>query len=485
MLAALLAFGPLTACGDDGGSPKVEIPEVYAFESRLVPGQSSVDYGGQVFRHMLLVELKSFIGGLSTLIDAGTLTPTQPGDLFDALNSYFTFDADVSGQDAIKLTTTPPAVQTTWEDFGSGRMLVDKVAGNDSSTDYQDFTGGAFRGWSDTSIAAHGGGIDSPENLIIAFFRTLEKQAIDRVNGGAQLDAAGNELPVHVTPSGLDLNELINKFTTCAVAFHQGADDYLDDGTEGKGILSSNLAPESATARWTDLEHQWDEGFGYFGAARDYALYTDDEIAGAGGRDGWKSGYHDSDGDGAIDLATEYNFGHSSNAAKRDRGTLAGGETDMTGRAIEAFLAGRALIHAAVGRALTTDEMAALKRWRDQAVLAWEEAIAATALHYVNDTLVELNKIGTDDFSHAKLAKVWSELKGFALCSQFNPKSKMTAANFATLHAHIGDAPVLPAAGAEAVEAWRVKLRAARELIRAAYDFPVANLGGENGENGW
>ena len=51
-------------------------------------------------------------------------------------------------------------------------------------------------------------------------------------------------------------------------------------------------------------------------AARNFSDYTDDEIAGKGGRDNFR--FNDADGDGQIDL-TEFNFGNSVNAAKRDR----------------------------------------------------------------------------------------------------------------------------------------------------------------------
>jgi hypothetical protein len=485
LLIASSAAGA-AACGDDTTTPTgPELPTVYAFDSRFIPGQSSVRYDGQVFRHLLLAELKIFTGALSGAIDGGLLTPTQPGDLMGAFDYYFRFDADASRDDIPTLTTSPPPVQSTFGDFGSSAYLQEKVAGNDSSTDHKPFSVDALRGWSDASIAAQGGSISTPEGLLTAFFATIEKLAIDRVNGTIITDGRGQTLPVHVTASGLDLNELVNKFGTCAIAFHQAADDYLDDDVEGKGLKASNLAPSDAAVPYTALEHAWDEGYGYFGGARDYLLYTDDELSAAGGREGWSSGYHDSDGDGAIDLFTEYNFGHSTNAAKRDRGTKAGGETDLTKRAGEAFIKGRAVIANAAGRALTDAEMTALVVERDAALRAWEEAIAATALHYVNGTLKEMKKVGTDDFSHTKLAKAWSELKGFAMCSQFNPHSPMSDADFATLHAKIGDAPVLPAAGEEALEAYRVALREARELIRATYAFPEANLGGADGEDGW
>ena len=102
-------------------------------------------------------------------------------------------------------------------------------------------------------------------------------------------------------------------------------------------------------------------------------------------------------------------------------------------------------------------------------------------IHYVNDTLQVMNTFGTDDYDFTEHAKVWSEMKGFALGFQFNPHSPLLA-DFDEIHNLFGDAPVL--ADGE-VDAYRADLIAARDLIGAAYGFAAENLGDENGENGW
>ena len=128
----------------------------------------------------------------------------------------------------------------------------------------------------------------------------------------------------YITATEADLAQLVQKFLLGAVAFSQGADDYLDydevdaNGVDlvaaGKGLFGDNTALKDGK-KYTPLEHTWDEGFGYFGAARDYLEYTDDEIAGKGGRDNYQ-GHHDTDGNGKTDLVSEYNWGHSVNAAQ-------------------------------------------------------------------------------------------------------------------------------------------------------------------------
>lgn len=484
LLAGALLALTMTACDDDGGGNdgQLEVPSTYTFESRYEPGVSSVSYSGQTMRHVLIMELTAYVGGLNGAIDAGTLAPAE-GDVADALAYYLSFDSAASGDDPVTLTTTPAHSGATWNGISTDKDLFGKLAGNDSSTDWKDWDGGGFQGWSDASIAQHGGSIDSPQGLVTAFVETLDAAAVARANGTVAQDPDGNDLPVHVTAEGRDLQQLLQKVLTMAVTFSQTADDYLDDDIDGKGILSPNTRA-SETAAYTALEHAWDEGFGYFGAARDYADYTDDELAGASGRDGWV-GYHDTDGDGTIDLTAEYNFGLSTNAAKRDRGASASAPTDLTAEAFSAFVEGRAIIAAAPeGEDLDAATLAALTDARDRAVLAMEKAAAATAVHYINDTLQDMGRFGTDDYAFTDHAKHWSELKGFAIGLQFNPRSPMNA-DFATFHGLIGDAPVLASATAAEIAQYEQDLVAARDLLQAAYGFAEANMGDDDGQGGW
>ena len=80
-------------------------------------------------------------------------------------------------------------------------------------------------------------------------------------------------------------------------------------------------------------------------------------------------------------------------------------DIDLTAEAFDAFLAGRALI-AEAGGALDDTQLAELRAFRDTAVGAWEKAIAATVVHYINDTLADMASFGTDDYDfldHANL----------------------------------------------------------------------------------
>ena len=435
-------------------------PGLYAFESRFSPGVDSVAYDGQIARQVLISDIKKFIDGLTEAIDDASYTVGAEGSVVDSLDFYFRFDSDTYADEPHGVTTDPAPMQTTYGDISLGKDIVGKLAGNDSSTDHKDWST-EFGGWSDATFAAHGGAITSPEGFVLAMFEQIEANAIARADGVDRFAPDGTTvLPVHITEQGHDLGQLVQKFLTGAVSLSQGADDYLDDDTDGKGLLSSNA--QDGDKPYTALEHQWDEGFGYWGASRYYLDLTDDEIA--------SPGYKDVDGDGAIDLEREYNFGASGNAAKRDRGSATG--TDLTTETFTAFWSGRYLL-AEAGDELTPAELTELQGFRDAALLGWEKALAATVVHYMNDTITATNELDTVEYSFSNHAKVWSEMKGFAFAFQFNPYSPLSDADFDTLHGYLRDAPELTTAGATAYIA---DLEAARDLLADAYGFAAADV---------
>ena len=297
-----------------------------------------------------------------------------------------------------------------------------------------------------------------------------------------QVDA--NEIAVYINYDGTDLNQLIQKFLLMSVAYSQAADDYLD---ENKGLATDNITGDKdGTKPYSKLEHQFDEGFGYFGAARDYLSYNDNEIAGKvsseeDGRSDW-NGKHDTDGDGKIDLLSEINFGNSVNAGKRDRGSKSNANpTDFSKQAMDAFLAGRKLINDASGTELTDDQKTELVGYRDVALDAWERSVVATVIHYINDLRADLEPLetGSGDFNFTTAAKHFSEMKGFALGLQFNPYSPIAGsddtkfAKFVELHELLKDAPVLDESK---VADYRADLSAASDLLQTAYDFDADNV---------
>ncbi len=460
-----------------------DLLDYYDFVSEFDADKSSVSYGGQAARHALIAELKHYIGkgGLEADLENGTLTTKD--QVIAKLNSLY--NADENSWDGLNISFTT-AKQTKFSELSSSyKSLKDKVAGQDVSGQHKDWST-EFAGWGAK-------GSTTPIALIDTYFQQIADIAID--NLGSKRYAPGteaivaNEIPVYVTDNGLDLNQLIQKFLLMSVAYSQAADDYLD---EDKGLATDNIGQDKGTKDYTKLEHQFDEGFGYFGAARDYLAYSDHEIAGkvkddeSNGRLTW-NGQHDTNGDDVIDLMSEKNFGNSVNAAKRDRGsefladdvTPNPAATDYTKQAMDAFLMGRKLINDNAGADLTSDQMTELLTYRTAALDAWERGVVATVIHYINDLDGDLAEVGTDAFDYATTAKHFSELKGFALGLQFNPYSPIAGeeeakfAKFVKLHELLKDAPVLVEAD---VAAYRTDLAEARQLLQDAFEFDAATV---------
>ena len=436
--------------------------DVYEFES-AVTGGSSVKNTGQIMRQVLVDDMASELQLIDDMVQNYEIG-IEPGQVTSRLEFYFDFDGDTSGGVAILQTFDAEAEQTTYGEI-STKNLVDKIAGNDSATDHKDWST-EFEGWGAK-------GSTTPEGLVRTWFDMIDAQAVAWVAADIPLDPRGNPVAsVYVTPQGHDLRRLLGTFLRGAINFSQGADDYMDDDTAGKGLLASHEFTDSA---YTRLEHVWDEGFGYFGGARNYGDWSDDDIA--------SIGHLDVDGNGTINLFTEVNWGHSVNAANRDRG--ANIATDFTQQAWDGFLGGRKLLHDTVGTALTAMELHKLLEFRDHAIGGWENGMAATAIHHINYIIQEMNVMDTADYSFANHAKHWGELKGVALSLQFNPNSPLSDDHFTTVHGLIRDAPIIEFATSDERALYIEDLIKVRGILGDAYGFEPDNLGDENGENGW
>lgn len=423
---------------DDTGTTE---SDSYTFTN--ADGESSVSYSGQVFRHLLIADVKSYVSGLQDKVENSVVAP---GDVESDLLFYMDTIKDIDVAAVPHNFATGEALQVNYGDVSSGKNLFGKIAGNDSATDHVDWST-AFAGWTQD-------GVTSPESLVRVWIAELDARA-------AGFDPLSGET-VSVSTDGKDYGQLLQKFLWGAIAFSQGADDYLDDDVDGKGLLASHIPAEGKT--YSGVEHAWDEGFGYFGGAQDYGTWSDEEIA--------DNAYLDRNGDGSIDLKTEVNWAHSRNAGKRDKGSNV--RIDLTGDAWTAFWEGRNLLANTVGTELSDTDLETLRGYRDQALGAWEMAIVGTVIHYINDTLQDIR--GEADLND--LAKHWSEAKGFALSMQFNPHSALTDDDFGRLHELLGQNP-------ERTEDYVAALIEARTLLGQVYSVDAANLGDDNGENGW
>jgi hypothetical protein len=478
---ALASALTLAACGDNilipvDASPlpvdppvqpdartQISVPLTYLFESQFQQDVSSVVFDEASLLRVLALELDLQVARLTELIDSGELTPAD-GEVLTALERYYDFDLALDGRTSLLLVTGPPPVQPSLDSIASGldRGLADRIAGSDPAGMHRDFTQ-AFAGWQED-------GVTSPDTLVRSWLGRIDELAVQRAAGPVPQGPDGKPIAeVYITPQGHDLRQLVSSFLVGAVSFSRAVDVHLDDDTTDLGIAASNA--QYGELPYSLAENHWDLAFGHFGAAYDFSAYTDEEAAGLGGREGWSAGHHDSTGSGGVDLRFEHNYGSARLAAAAD---VADPDADRTGALFTAFLTGRAILQAS-GQPLSTERRQAMLEQRDAIAKAWEALLGETAVRALDQTLASMDAFGTAGYDFAAHARAWSTLEGMALGLQFSRFSPLSDDDRAALYQHIGDAPVLPDAGAGAIAAYRTALASARAILVAAYAPPAGN----------
>ena len=414
----------LAACGSDEeddtelevGTATIEIPQAYVFDSRFMEGESSVSYSGQVVRNLLLQDLKTTTDSVGK--DGGRSIAVS-----DMLKLYEYDDAL-----NLKTRTTTGALSASeshYSALSTGKNLVGKI--------------------SDEPVIGYN---RTADDLVREWFKGIADNSQDS-------DKLGTPM-AYTTDDGVDMSQMINKVLIGAVPYYQATGVYLG------GLLErDNSEARDGSDPYTAMEHAWDEAFGYFGAARDYSRYTDDQLAGS-----VDDFTFDSNADGSIDFKSEYNFGLSRNAGKRDKG---GSGVDFTQEIFNAFLAGRTAI-------TNQGTVAEISAHRQAAANGMEKVIAATVVHYINDTLSDMSELGTADENIANLNKHWAEMKGYTVALQYNPFRLISDGQLAELHGIMGKAPIYEKPGSNSYNTQVANYERAKDVLQAAYGFSNTNM---------
>jgi hypothetical protein len=230
-----------------------------------------------------------------------------------------------------------------------------------------------------------------------------------------ELDTLSQNTGGFVTPDKRDLKQLIEKYLMGGVFYNQATVVYLND-------ILSDKNTDPVVGQGTEMEHHWDEAFGYFGASRDYLNMNDETRI--------TPGESDANGDNEIDPQSEKNFYYSVTAAKRDIGAAsmaAESQTNFTDVLMGAFLEGRA--------AISNNDFTTRDNSRSSILFNWEALIAATTVHYALEVKADLKTGGED------IAKHWSELKAYASMLGQNPDGVISNDEYDVLMIRIGNNP--------------------------------------------
>ena len=273
-----------------------------------------------------------------------------------------------------------------------------------------------------------------------------------------------------VRPGGLDLGQMTQKVMWGAIAYWQGTSKYMSKIPNDDNTMSDDGDP------YTAMEHHWDESFGYFGAARDYNTgYSDDT-------DRKTDPYNDSNGDGLIDFKTEYNMGWAVTAAKRDLVDGVSVDYDFTKTIFDAYLEGRTLIY----NQAPLDEILVQ---RDIILNTWEKVVAAVSIHYINDTMSDLEALiaaGDANLAWDNLPESgdgykynihWAEMRAYAHGLIYNDFKLISDADIATVFGYMGTAPAYnEGSDFSAMQTLHDNLALAKPILQAAYGFSDAHM---------
>ena len=377
LLNTMLIFSSILifqGCGDDNPAPTatntVTAPDSYQFGSRFDGDDvSSVSYSGQTVRNVLIGDIKS------TIANAGEGTSTTA----EALVALYTN----SSATATLLNDATIAYQDISTKNLSGKIAPDNVIGYDMS----------------------------PDALIRSWFNAVENYDYDQ------------------TPTGLNIDQMVGKGLLGMVSYYQATSVYFDkvnDATENNATAATSTADDGTvtTKAYTDMEHHFDEAFGYYGAAIGYKNMTESERQSSGSATT------------AAEYTTLVNFDWAKYASKRSDVAGCSQSTDLDDTIMNAFLLGRAHISA-------ESPLADIQEQMDIVSTGWETVIAANIIHYAAD-VKGLMVAGASDFNcsmDASCSKYWSEMAPFAMALQFNENSPLTTADLTTLQSVIGMAP--------------------------------------------
>lgn len=247
------------------------------------------------------------------------------------------------------------------------------------------------------------------------------------------------------TSNGIVLNQFAEKMLLGTPIWGQGA------------AILSGFANGTLTGNQAE---QWDAAFGYFGFPRTLEPFLNY----SGGTEGLAGGpTQDIDGNGAVDLTSEYVHTWAAYAIERSAAAANNGQpNDFARRAFDALVAGRQDIEN--GNDPSDHARTALD--------AWEKVVAVNVIHYINSMQGNLEgtsgTLGEGDVGE----DAWGEAKAFAWGLQFY-NDKLTDAQLNDVLENIGNDPPY---GELTAEQYTADLTTVKEKLRDAYGFDSSNV---------
>ena len=321
-------------------TPSYVVPTTFAFVD--ANGASTVSFSGQQQRLEMLTELTTY---MKTANSAGVAVDAQVlKNMYANANSYVWTDAPGLGMNP-----------TT-------KQLKSKTAGDSPSVQ------AIFEGWMDDMAAlSNGSVVNSTQSY---------------GSGGVWTNGTKSYLQ---SAQGLEYTQLIEKGLMAAVFYSQMTTNYLAN------ISTDDNTDVVPTKTYTEMQHHWDEAYGYFTSEVDYPTNGTNRFWGkyANGREGVLGS--------ATAIATAFRTGRA-----------AIDNQDYTARDAQA--------------AIINTEM--------------EKVLAGTAIHYLNDAKASFGSENT--LMNHQLSEAWAFLNGLRYGQPCIGGTGMSAANIDAALALIG-----------------------------------------------
>lgn len=196
-------------------------------------------------------------------------------------------------------------------------------------------------------------------------------------SGTAGLLTRGNGKTILVDANGREYTQLIEKGLMGATFYNQVANNYLTEDKIGSAVNNTDMADTANGKYYTDMEHHFDEAFGYMGFPTDFS-----------------SSYS---GSGTVRF-----WGKYSNTADDD--------IQSNDALMNAYKLGRA--------AIVAKDYSVLNSQVDIIYNEFDRVIAATAIHYINDVLTDSN---TGD-RHHHLSEAYAFIRALRYANIFKRK---------------------------------------------------------------
>ena len=431
----------LIACGNDDLDPDaVNIPDVYEFISLTDPSAvSSVDYKEATTRLVLIKELEYLINsdylqnyGVENGEDAAMA-------LLNRVYESGTKSNIANNLAAVNLyddTSTPTPINSI--NFSGDTELFDTLAvdvnlkevmpGFKSSLPVREVgseeNNGDFIGWEIDGLTTGG---SYPNALIQNWFKEIAILATD-TNIEGEYNATTKYLK-----NNINYRNLIISFLTASIPYNEVSNFYLND----QGLTANNSRDDSSLP-YTQLEHNWDIAFGYFGTLITAKNESYDSIIAA----------HEDD----VTQISEQVFTIAASAALRDKDSPFS-TSSLSNSFITNSLIGRNLI--------SQNKTSTLSKYSQITLDTWERTLAAALAHHINATI---------GLGFSANPNEWAHMKAYALALQFNPNAILAERTLLEIHTLIGTNPVI------SNKNYLQDILDARGKIQSTYSFPLEDV---------